>query len=131
MLSYIPGTAVVEPYPDWALTDEALVSVAELLRAYHDAASTFDPSPYSWAPSPLRFRGSLVTHNDMNLDNVVFRDGRAAALIDFDLASPGSRAWDVACAARLWAPLRPTSTSPMRGVAGSSTVFDYSWTATA
>ena len=39
--SYIPGTAVVEPYPDWALTDEALVSAAELLRNYHDAASTF------------------------------------------------------------------------------------------
>ena len=49
----------------------------------------------------------IVTHNDINLDNVVFRDGRAVALIDFDLAGPGSRAWDVACAARLWAPLRP------------------------
>ncbi|HST98347.1 MAG TPA: aminoglycoside phosphotransferase, partial [Geodermatophilus sp.] len=36
-----------------------------------------------------------------------FRDGRAAALIDFDLASPGCRVWDVACATRLWAPLRP------------------------
>ena len=32
---------------------------------------------------------------------------RAVALIDFDLAGPGSRLWDVACAARLWAPLRP------------------------
>jgi hypothetical protein len=29
---------VTPPYPDWALTDEALVSVAELLRAYHQAA---------------------------------------------------------------------------------------------
>jgi hypothetical protein len=108
MLSYIPGTAAVEPYPDWVLTDEALVSVAELLRAYHDAASTFDPSPHSWAPAPpAEFVGDIVTHNDINLDNVVFRDGRAVALIDFDLAGPGSRAWDVACAARLWAPLRP------------------------
>lgn len=108
VLGYIPGTAVVEPYPDWALTDEALVSVAELLRAYHDAASTFDPLPHSWAPSPPEgFVGDVVTHGDINLDNVVFRDGRAVALIDFDLASPGSRAWDVACAARLWAPLRP------------------------
>ena len=100
VLSYIPGTAVVEPYPDWALSDEALVSVAELLRAYHDAASTFDASPHSWAPSPPEgFVGDIVTHNDINLDNVVFRDGRAVALIDFDLAGPGTRAWDVACAA--------------------------------
>jgi hypothetical protein len=37
---------------------------------------------------------------------VVFRDGRAVALIDFDLASPGSPIWDVACAVRLWSPLR-------------------------
>jgi aminoglycoside phosphotransferase (APT) family kinase protein len=52
-------------------------------------------------------RQDIVTHNDINLDNVVFRDSRAVALIDFDLAGPGTRAWDVACAARLWAPLRP------------------------
>ena len=48
----------------------------------------------------------VVSHNDPNLDNIVFRDGRAVALIDFDLAGPGSRVWDIACAARLWAPLR-------------------------
>ena len=48
-----------------------------------------------------------MSHNDPNLDNVVFRDGVAVALIDFDLAGPGSRVWDVAAAARLWAPLRP------------------------
>ena len=108
VLGYIPGTAVVEPYPDWALTDEALVTVAVLLRAYHDAASTFDPLPHSWAPPlPAEFVEDIVTHNDVNLDNVVFRDGRAVALIDFDLAGTGSRVWDVACAARLWAPLRP------------------------
>jgi hypothetical protein len=108
VLSYIPGTAVVEPYPDWALTDEALVSAAELLRAYHDAVSTFDPSPYTWAPPPPdEFAGDLVTHNDAKIDNFVFRDGRVVGLIDFDLAGPASRAWDVACAARLWAPLRP------------------------
>lgn len=108
VLSYIPGTAALEPYPKWVLTDEALVSVAELIRSYHDAASTFDPSPYSWGRSlPDGFNGQIVTHNDLKPDNVVFRDGRAAGLIDFDLAGPGSRAWDIACAARLWAPLRP------------------------
>jgi hypothetical protein len=108
VLSFVPGTAVVAPYPDWALTDQALVSVAELLRDYHRAVATFDATPYAWPPPPPdAFVGDIVSHNDPNLDNVVFRDGRAVALIDFDLAGPGSRAWDVACAARLWAPLRP------------------------
>ena len=107
VLSYIPGDAVIPPYPSWALTDEALISVANLLRRYHDAVATFDPTPYEWpsAPPP-RFGRELVSHNDPNLDNVVFRDCTAVALIDFDLSSPGSRLWDIAAAARLWAPLR-------------------------
>jgi Ser/Thr protein kinase RdoA (MazF antagonist) len=110
VLTFLPGTPVVPPYPDWALTDDALVSVAHLLRAYHRAAAGFDPAPHRWPPSPpAAYVEGLVSHNDPNLDNVVFRDGHAVALIDFDLASPGSRLWGVACAARLWAPLRPDS----------------------
>jgi hypothetical protein len=104
----VPGTAVVPPFPEWALTDDALASVADLLRSYHRAVETFDSGPYVWPPSsPGAFGGELISHNDVNLDNVVFREGKAVALIDFDLASPGSRLWDVAGAARLWAPLRP------------------------
>lgn len=79
---------------DRALTDEALISVAELLRRYHDAVASFDPGGHQWPhPLPHRFRQGLVSHNDPNLDNVVFDNGRAVALIDFDLASPGSIAW--------------------------------------
>jgi hypothetical protein len=33
---------VLEPYREGALTDQALVSVAELLRRYHEAAGSFD-----------------------------------------------------------------------------------------
>ena len=118
VLSYVPGTAVTPPYPAWAMTDEAVVSVAGLVREYHRAVSTFDPSSHVWPPSPPPpFAGELISHNDLNLDNIVFRDGRAVSLIDFDLASPGCRVWDVACAARLWAPLRPDryTDAPRRG----------------
>ena len=108
VLTYIPGSPAISPYPDWALTDEALASVAKLLRNYHEAVAHFDPTPHNWPPSPPRSMvGPLVSHNDPNLDNIIFRDGRAVALIDFDLAGPGSALWDVATAVRLWAPLRP------------------------
>jgi len=116
VLSYVPGQAVTAPAPAWGLTDEALRSVGRLLRRFHDAAATFDPTPYRWShPAPAPFDGWGIAHNDPNLDNVVFRDGRAVALIDFDLAGPGSPVWDVAAAARLWAPLRdPVDTADVR-----------------
>lgn len=107
ILSYIAGDAATAPLPPWALTDDALVSTGKLLRRYHDAVRSFDPSPFQWSrPVPPPFRAGLVSHNDPNLDNVVFRNNEAVALIDFDLAAPGSAVWDVALTARLWVPLR-------------------------
>jgi hypothetical protein len=120
VLSFIPGDAAIAPDLDWALTEEALVSVAELLRRYHDAAASFDDMGLAWPrPVPAPFADGIISHNDPNLDNVIFSGERAVALIDFDLAAPGSAIWDVACAARLWAPLRDVRDTP-RQVRGRS-----------
>src|SRR6266567_3551049 len=106
-LTYIDGHAAVPPLAEATLTDTALVSVADLLRRYHLAAASFDPAGYQWPrPIPVRFRTGLVSHNDVHPANLVFRDGHAVALIDFDLAGPGSAIWDFAAAARYWAPLQ-------------------------
>ncbi|MBV9093048.1 MAG: phosphotransferase [Streptosporangiaceae bacterium] len=106
MLTYMDGQAAVPPLPEDTLTDAALVSVADLLRRYHAAVTSFDPAKYQWPwPIPARFRTGLVSHNDVHPANLVFRDGRAVALIDFDWAGPGSATWDFAAAARYWAPL--------------------------
>jgi hypothetical protein len=117
VLGYVPGRAVTAPAPAWGLTDAALRSVGVLLRRFHDAAAGFDPAPHGWSASPPPpFDRGGITHNDPNLDNVVFRGGRAVALIDFDLAAPGDPVWDVAATARLWAPLRdPADTPDARG----------------
>jgi phosphotransferase family enzyme len=112
-LSFIPGEAAIEPHQRWALSDDALVSVAGLLRRYHDAVRSFDAGGYAWPEfAPPEFRDGVVSHNDPNLDNVIFDGGVAVGLIDFDLAAPGSAAWDVACAARLWSPLRDERDTP-------------------
>ena len=105
-LSYIDGCAAVPPLPERMLTEAALASVAELLRGYHQAVASFDPGGYRWPRRvPARFAGQLVSHNDVHPANVIFREDRAVALIDFDLAGPGSVAWDLAAAARHWSPL--------------------------
>lgn len=105
-LTYIDGQAGVPPLDESMLTDAALVSIAELVGGYHAAVSGFDPAGYRWPrPVPARFRTGLVSHNDVHPANLVFRDGRAVGLIDFDLAGPGSAVWDFAAAARYWVPL--------------------------
>jgi thiamine kinase-like enzyme len=53
------------------------------------------------APTPAE----LICHNDWAPWNVVFRDGRVAAMLDWDMAGPGSRVWDLANAAYSWVPL--------------------------
>jgi aminoglycoside phosphotransferase (APT) family kinase protein len=100
------GQAAILPLTGELLTDAALASVADLLRRYHLAVASFDPAGHRWPrPVPAPFRTGLVSHNDVHPANVIFRDGQAVALIDFDLAGPGSAAWDFAAAARLFAPL--------------------------
>jgi aminoglycoside phosphotransferase (APT) family kinase protein len=106
VLTYIDGQAAVPPMPADTLTEAALVSVADLLRRYHQAVASFDPAGHKWPrPIPAPFRTGLVSHNDVHPANVVFRDGSAVGLIDFDWAGPGSSIWDIASAARYWAPL--------------------------
>ncbi len=107
VLSYVHGQTPIHPYPPWALTDEALASLARLLRRFHEAVSDFSGTGLTWQRDvPEPFRTTQVSHNDPNLDNVVFRGSEAVALIDFDLAGAGSGVWDLAMAARLWCPLR-------------------------
>jgi hypothetical protein len=106
---WIEGDVPVPPYPGWSLTDEALASVGSLLRRYHDAICSFSPPHHLHWSNELADPngGPIICHNDVCPENVVFRDGEAIALLDFDLASPGRPVWDLAHTARMWIPLRP------------------------
>lgn len=113
VLGYLDGCAATEPLADWALHEAALASVGALLREYHRHAAGFPGDRRRWQrPVPEPWRGALVTHNDVNPANVIFRDGRAVALIDFDLAAPGTAAWDLAVTACFWSPLRDPADVP-------------------
>jgi Ser/Thr protein kinase RdoA (MazF antagonist) len=115
VLSYIDGDVPVEPLPDWATTDTALVALAALIRRLHDAAEGWQPPADAvWGslpgtPSaeltPLFDVPELIAHHDYCPGNVVFRDGLPAALIDFDLARPTTRVADCVNAIYWWAPL--------------------------
>jgi hypothetical protein len=111
VLSFVPGDVPVPPYPPWALRDETLASVARLLHRYHDAVVGFDPAGHTWSSELADEEGgSIVAHHDVCPENVVFRDGEAVALLDFDFAGPGSALGDVASTISMWAPLRDPRT---------------------
>ncbi|NDZ83572.1 aminoglycoside phosphotransferase family protein [Streptomyces sp. SID10853] len=115
-LTYIPGDVALPPFPRWVMTETALRSVGSLLRRLHDAGSAIAVDTRAAWPRALADPegGTVLCHNDVCPENVVFRDGRATALIDFDLAAPGRPLWDVAMTARYWAPaLDPESAAAL------------------
>jgi len=103
---FIEGDVPLPPYPQWARSDEALGSVAVLMRRFHRAAELVGPSVATWSSELADpAGGSVVCHNDVCLENVVFRDGTAVALLDFDFAAPGRPVYDLAQFARLCVPV--------------------------
>ncbi|WNI23362.1 aminoglycoside phosphotransferase family protein [Streptomyces sp. ITFR-16] len=106
-LTFVPGDVALPPFADWAMTRTALESVGSLLRRLHETSAAVGVDTRAAWPGELADPegGTMLCHNDVCPDNVVFREGRAAALIDFDQAAPGRPLWDVAMTARYWVPL--------------------------
>jgi aminoglycoside phosphotransferase (APT) family kinase protein len=105
-LEFIEGEVPEPPYPDWSQPDTALVSVAKLLRRLHEAACGFDAHGLTWNEAladPVG--GTIMCHNDVELSNVVFRDGIAVALLDFEFTAPGRPVYDLAQLGRLCVPI--------------------------
>lgn len=106
-LVFIAGDVAIPPYPTWVQTDDALGSIARLLRRMHDVSTTvpfgLDGTWSSEMADPLG--GEVFCHNDVCLENVVFRDGVAVGLLDFDFAAPGRREFDLASFARMCVPI--------------------------
>jgi hypothetical protein len=104
---YIPGDVPLPPYPEWAQSDVALASTTRLLRGLHDAVAGFVAAPDAGWNLELADPegGPIACHNDVCPENVVFRDGIAVALLDFDFAAPGRRLHDLSQLAKMCVPL--------------------------
>ncbi|MGO9505689.1 MAG: phosphotransferase enzyme family protein [Streptosporangiaceae bacterium] len=113
VLSYVPGDVPREPLAAETAGEEVLTALARLIRQLHDASQGWTPPPDAvWGaqrsgpnvPPPADGNPELVSHRDYCPGNVVFRDGLPAALIDFDLARPTTRLYEIANALYWWAP---------------------------
>jgi Ser/Thr protein kinase RdoA (MazF antagonist) len=115
VLTYIAGEAALAPVP---AADEVLGEIGAFLRAMHDAQAGFGHDaggPWQrMAGAPGG--GDVVCHNDLFWTNLVFRAGTFVGLVDWDLAAPAPRLYDLASAANFWVALRPDEQCEAWGV---------------
>jgi hypothetical protein len=88
--------------------DEAgLRSAARLLRRIHDASTDWQPPADAVFSAPaVPGETRVFCHGDPGPWNFVWRDGKAVALIDWDMLHPAPRLDDVAYALLWFAPMR-------------------------
>jgi len=105
VLRFVLGDVPRQPYGPEVWTEESLVVAAALLRKMHDATAGFEARGERWQ-LPTVLPREVMCHNDLAPYNTVFRDGIPVGAIDWDTASPGPRARDIAYVAYRWVPLQ-------------------------
>lgn len=127
-VTYQEGDVALPLYPRWAQTDDALASIAALLRRFHDTSARVPWEVTAWSPEipdgaagegrlAERPPGIVICHNDVCLENVIFREGRAVGLVDFDFAAPGRPVYDLGQCARMCVPIDDDASADQLGFA--------------
>ncbi len=110
MLDYVDGLIVWPDHFALVESDSALAEVASLIRNFHDAAASFNLfDRHAWSDRGADPVGphEILCHNDLAPWNLVRGNGGDWTFIDWDLAAPGRRSWDIAWALLSFAPLMP------------------------
>ncbi len=115
-LIYVEGDVPVPPFPAWAQSDKALASITRLINSFHTASKKVAIPQGSWSQEMADPEGGpIICHNDICLENVVFRGGEAACLLDFDFAAPGRPIYDLAAFALMCVPVDDDLSAGRRG----------------
>lgn len=112
ILSFVPGETTNFPLEGDIASSDAVTSAAQLLRAYHDASSSFveaeGVSTMRWM-LPTIEPIEVICHGDFAPYNVASNGASVVGVFDFDTAHPGPRIWDIAYAVYTWAPFKTHS----------------------
>ncbi|WP_026695481.1 phosphotransferase [Peribacillus kribbensis] len=96
ILSFIEGEAGNYPLKEYMWSNDVLKEIAGMLRRYHDSVSDLSWEagwkPLDHTPHPFE----VLCHNDFAIYNIIFKNERPVGIIDFDVAAPGPRLWDIA-----------------------------------
>ena len=106
VLSYLPGEPAHPQRRDLLDPDRAMAEIGRLIRDFHDASAGFvPPADARWQVVIPDVGADLVVHHDLAPWNLVASPNGAWGLIDWDVAAPGTRLWDLAYAAQGFVPL--------------------------
>jgi hypothetical protein len=115
ILTYVEGE-VINPAP-WS--DDAIHELGHLIRDLHNATASFRPSAsVTWRPWFGREVGTpgIIGHCDAAPWNIVSRQGKPIALIDWEVAGPVDRLTEVAMVAWTNAQLFDDDVAAMNGL---------------
>lgn len=95
VVTYVEGVVLVASDRRILWSMAILEQAARLLRRLHDASTDLVAEDLTWrmAAHPPN---EVICHNDVAPYNLLQRDGVLVGIIDTDMASPGSRLWDLA-----------------------------------
>jgi hypothetical protein len=117
ILDYVPGDTVgdVYPWPKWVWSETLLEQIGRATAEYHAAVADFHPPDNVTWQWPRTGDSQLICHHDLAPYNVVTEGGDLAAIIDWDLAAPGSVQSELAFIAWQWVPLWQPETARALG----------------
>ncbi|GLC89749.1 aminoglycoside phosphotransferase family protein [Lysinibacillus piscis] len=96
ILSFIEGEAGNYPLKKYMWSNSVLKEIAKILCLYHDAVSDFPLSDDWQSIDNTPNKIEVLCHNDFAIYNIIFNNEKPVGIIDFDVAGPGPRLWDVA-----------------------------------
>ena len=111
------------PQGDRPWSDAGVFELGRLHRRLHEAAAGYRPEAPDWSGGwprdlPQRDTDLVIGHGDPGPWNVLGRDDRPVALVDWDTAGPVGRRWTVAETAWLNAHLYDDDIGERRGLPG-------------
>ena len=108
-----------------AWSDDAAWTLGRTVRAMHDATSSFVPpvdAPWApWFARNLPGDDPVIGHGDLGPWNILARDGRPVAFIDWDNAGPVDAVWELAHVGWLNAQLHDDDVTAMNDLADPAT----------
>jgi signal transduction histidine kinase len=119
ILAYIEGRS---PQPEpWS--DDAVADIGRLLRRLHEATATFGTEGRAWRPWFARSLPGdeiVIGHGDLGPWNILARQGRPVAFIDWDNAGPVDATWELAQVAWLNVQLHDDDIAERVGLPGAA-----------